>query len=275
MNRFATPLLVALALALAACASKGGSAPQQPQAQAQTQLPQAPEPTAGKPQEASPKERAQIRTELAAGYYQRGQMDVALEELGNAKMLDPSYPKIYDIYGLVYAMLGERAKAEENFRHAIALAPDNSEYRENWGAFLCGTGRASEAMPEFEQVLKDPLYKTPEIALINAGKCSVAIGDSRKGEEYLRRALTVSPGNPIAAYNLALLAYKEKRLGEARAWMRPVMLQASPPPQALYLGACIEKNHGDREAERSYESQLRKRWPDSPEAKALASGECE
>ena len=277
MNRFATPLLVALALALAACASKGGSAPQQPPAQAepQTQLPQGPAATPAKPQEASTKERARIRTELAAGYYQRGQMDVALEELGNAKTLDPSYPKIYDIYGLVYAMLGERAKAEENFRQAIALAPDNSEYRENWGAFLCGTGRASEAMPEFEQVLKDPLYKTPEIALINAGKCSVAMGDTQKGEEYLRRALTVSPGNPIAAYNLALLAYREKRIGEARAWMRPVMLQPSPPAQALYLGACIEKKQGDRDAERAYESQLKNRWPDSAEAKALAGGQCE
>lgn len=273
MKRFTTPLLVALALALAACASKGGSTtPQPPQAQAQAQAPEQPP---VKPQETSPKERARIRTELAAGYYQRGQMDVALEELGNAKTLDPSYPRIYDIYGLVYAMLGERAKAEENFRQAIALAPDNSDFRENWGAFLCGTGRASEAMPEFEQVLKDPLYKTPEIALINAGKCSVAMGDTKKGEEYLRRALTVSPGNPIAAYNLALLAYHDKRIGEARAWMRPVMLQASPPAQALYLGACIEKKQGDRDAERAYASQLKNRWPDSPEAKALAGGECE
>jgi len=264
MRRFASPLVVAAALALAACASRG-PAQQAP----------APEPPPVKRQEATPQERAKIRTDLAAGYYQRGQMDIALEELGNAKALDPSYPKIYDIYGLVYAMLGERAKAEENFRQALALAPDNSEIRENWGAFLCGTGRAREALPEFEQVLKDPLYKTPEIALINAGKCSAALGDTKNAEEYLRRALSASPGNPIAAYNLALIAYRDKRVGEARAWMRPLMRQASPSPAALYLGACIERRQGDREAERSYESQLKNRWPDSPEAKAIASGGCE
>ena len=267
MKRFASLLAVAAALALGACASKA-PAPQQPQPAAQDTTPV-------KREEATPQERAKIRTELAAGYYQRGQMDVALEELGNAKTLDPSYPRIYDIYGLVYAMLGERAKAEENFRQAITLAPNDSDFRENWGAFLCGTGRARESLPEFEQVLKDPLYKTPEIALINAGKCSIVLGDTKSGEEYLRRALTVSPGNPIAAYNLALLAYRDKRVGEARAWMRPVMQQASPPPQALYLGACIERKQGDREAERSYESQLKNRWPDSPEAKAIADGQCE
>ena len=32
---------------------------------------------------------------------------------------------------------------------------------------------------------------------------------------------------------------------------------------------------GDREAERSYESQLRNRWPDSAEARGLAGGACE
>jgi type IV pilus assembly protein PilF len=72
-----------------------------------------------------------------------------------------------------------------------------------------------------------------------------------------------------------LIAYRDKRNGEARAWMRPVMQQASPSAEALYLGACIERRQGDREAERSYESQLRNRWPDSPEAKAIANGGCE
>jgi type IV pilus assembly protein PilF len=265
MRRFTPPLLVAAALLVAACASKP---PAQQQAQPAEQPPV-------KSQEATPAQRAQIRTELAAGYYERGQMDIALEELGNAKALDPSNPRIYNIYGLVYAMLGEQAKAEENFKHALSLAPADSEIRENWGAFLCGTGRPREALPEFEQVMKDPLYKTPEIALINAGKCNAALGDTKAAEEYLRRALTVSPGNPTAAYNLALLAYREKRNGEARAWMRAVMQQTSPSAAALYLGVCIERRQGDRDAERSYESQLRNRWPDSPEAKALTGGSCE
>jgi type IV pilus assembly protein PilF len=265
MNRLLLHLVIAGVLSLAGCASKPTAPPQPPP----------PDTTPIKAKEATPQQRAVIRTELAAGYYERGQMDIALEELGAAKALDPGYPRIYDIYGLVYAMLGERDKAEENFRHAIALAPNDSAIRANWGAYLCGTGRPREAMPEFEQVLRDPLYKSPEIALINAGKCSVALGQTKNAEDYFRRALGAAPGNPIAAYNLALLAYRESRVGEARAWMRPVMQQSSPPPEALYLGLCIERKQGDREAERSYESQLRNRWPDSPEARAIASGACE
>ncbi len=264
MNRTLQSLL--LALVMAGCASnKPATPPQAPP----------PDPTPVKAPEVSPQQRAVIRTDLAAGYYERGQMDVALEELGAAKALDPTYPRLYNIYGLVYAMLGEPAKAEENFRQAITLAPNDSEIRANWGAYLCGTGRAADAMPEFERVIKDPLYKTPEIALINAGKCSLALGQPKNAEDYFRRALSASPGNPIAAYNLALLAYRQSRVGEARAWMRPVMQQTAPPPEALYLGLCIERKQGDREGERSYESQLRNRWPESAEAKAIASGTCD
>jgi len=251
---------------LAGCASNKPAAPPQPPPRDTTPI---------KAPEVTPQQRAAIRTDLAAGYYERGQMDVALEELGAAKALDPTYPRLYNIYGLVYAMLGERDKAEESFRQAIALAPNDSEIRANWGAYLCGTGRAREALPEFEQVLRDPLYKSPEIALINAGKCSAALGQTKNADDYFRRAMTASPGNPVAAYNLALLAYRESRVGEARAWMRPVMQQPAPPPEALYLGVCIERKQGDSEAARSYELQLRNRWPDSPEAKAIATGTCE
>jgi len=257
------------ALALAACAGKNPfvapAAPQPPQ----------PAPPLPKAQEATPQQRAAIRTDLAAGYYERGQMDVALQELGEAQKLDPNLPKIYNIYGLVYTVLGENAKAEENFKHALALAPNDSDIHHNWGAFLCTHGRPAEALAEFERVVRDPLYKTPEIALINAGKCSIAMGDMAKADDYLRRALTASPNNPVAAYNLAFLNYRQGKLPEARTYMRIVMQQASPPPDALYLGMCIERKQGDNAAELSYTSQLRNRYPDSAEAKAIATGGCE
>ncbi|HEV2220727.1 MAG TPA: type IV pilus biogenesis/stability protein PilW, partial [Casimicrobiaceae bacterium] len=61
---------------------------------------------------------------------------------------------------------------------------------------------------------------------------------------------------------------------EARVWMHQVMRQASPPPEALWLGMCIERKGGERDAERSYEAQLHNRYPGSPEAKAIVSGAC-
>jgi type IV pilus assembly protein PilF len=219
--------------------------------------------------------RANLRAELAAGYYERGQMDVALQELAEAVKLDPTNPKIYNVYGLVYATMGQDTDAARNFRRALELAPNDSEFRQNWGWYLCTHGQAKEAIPEFEMAVKNPLYKTPEIALINAGRCAGSLGENQRAESFFRRALNVSPNNAQAAFSLSQLAYKEGRLAEARALMKPVMQQTNPDAEALALGMCIERKMGDHSAEASYASQLRNRYPNSAETKGIATGACQ
>ena len=228
-----------------------------------------------KQEEATPRYKAELRTELAAGYFGRSQYDVALEELGEAIKFDPTYPQIYNVYGLVYAELGDERKAEENFRRGLDLAPTDSEIRHNWGWYLCTHGKPRESIAEFETALRNPLYRAPESALVNAGKCAAQAGDLAAADQYFRRALALKPGNPVAAYNLALLSYRGGRLDDARALMRFVMAQNPPSPEGLYLGMCIERRLQDRQSEESYIMQLKNRYPNSAETRAIAAGACE
>jgi type IV pilus assembly protein PilF len=237
--------------------------------------PRQPEPPPIKTQEASPKERAALHAELGAGYYERGRMDVAIEELTEAQSLDPGNPKIYNYFALVYTVLGENAKAEQNFQRALQLAPNDPEVRHNWGWYLCSNDRPKESIPEFDAALRDPFYKTPEIALTNAGRCSAAFGDYANADAYYRRALARSPTNAPALYGLALLAYRSGRYDEARGYTRRLAQLPQPAPEALYLGMCVERKAGDRAAETLYTTQLRNRYPDSLEAKSIATGVCE
>jgi type IV pilus assembly protein PilF len=260
-TELAATLLVAAALLLAA-----GCTTKQTIQEASQTLPA--------PQLASPQVRAQLHTELGAGYYERGQMDVALEELNLAAKIDPTYAQTYNIYGLVYAVLGDDRKAEQSFTQALQLAPNDSDIHHNWGWYLCQHGRVREALAEFEIAVSNPLYHAPEIALVNAGRCSQPT-DVRAAENYYRRALAVQPGNPLASLGLAQIAYKGGRYEEARTWMKGVMLTTNPPPEGLRLGMCVERKLGDRQAELSYISQLRNRYPEAPETKALATDSCE
>ena len=260
---FARGLVLALLALLAACSSKQ-TAPE----------PQPPEPPPP-PQLASPQVRAQLHTDLGAGYYERGQMGVALDELNMAVKIDPSYPPAYNVLGLVYATLGDDRKAEQNFAQALQLAPTDSDIHHSWGWYLCTHKRERESLAEFEIAVSNPLYRTPEVALVNAGRCSQALGDIRAAENYFRRALGAQPGNPLASLGLAQIAYNERRYDQARAWMKGVMLTTNPPPEGLRLGMCVERKLGDRQAELSYVSQLRNRYPDAPETKAIATETCE
>jgi len=264
--RFTSVACVAVlssAVLLAACSTK----PTEPEP--------APRPVAPPQQPASPQVRAQLHTELASGYYERGQMDIALDELGRAIALEPNYAQAYNIYGLVYATLGEDSKAEQSFQRALQLAPGDSEIHQNWGWFLCSHNRERQSLAEFEAAARNPLYRNPEIALVNAGRCALAIGDWRAADTYFKRALAAQPGNTLASYGLAQIAYKEGRYEEARAWMKGVMLAANPPPEGLLLGMCVERKLGDRQAELSYVSQLRNRYPNASETKNLATEKCE
>ena len=274
--RNAFPAILA-ALMIAGCQSNpfAPSAPAQPPAPQGPQI-QPPPQVQLQQDPVTIRQRAEIHTELAAGYYERAQMNVALDELALAEKLDPSYARIYNLYGLVYTMMGELPRAEVQFKRALELAPNDPEARHNWGWYLCTHGRERESIPEFEVAIRNPLYRTPEIALVNAGKCSAAIGDVPAADTYFRRALQVRPNDPSAAYNLALLSFKGGRLPESRALMKIVLQQSSSPaPEALFLGMCIERKLGDRQSEQSYVTQLRNRYPDSAETRAIATGACE
>jgi len=255
-------LLFALLL-LTACSSK----PTVPEP-----VPPTPPPA---PQKAAPEVRAKLHTELGAGYYERGQMSVALEELNAAIKIDPNYAPAYNIFGLVYSYLGEDRKAEQNFTQALQLSPHDSEIRHNWGWYLCTHHRERESLAEFELAVSDPLYKTPEVALVNAGRCAQAIGDKAAAENYFRRALAARPGNSLASLGMAQLCYETQRYAEARGWMKGVMLATNPPPDALRLGACVERHLGDRQAELSYISQLKNRYPDALESKTIDTESCQ
>lgn len=274
--RNALPVVLATLVLLAGCQSSpfapskpAPPGPQGPQIQPAPQVQLYQDPVTNR-------QRAEIHTELAAGYYERTQMNVALDELALAEKFDPTYARIYNLYGLVYTVMGELPRAEAQFKRALELAPNDPEARHNWGWYLCTHGRERESIAEFEVAIRDSLYKTPETALVNAGKCSVAIGDLSAADNYFRRALQLRPNDSSAAYNLALLSFKGGRLPESRALMKIVLQQSSSPaPEALYLGMCIERKLGDRQSEQSYVAQLRNRYPDSAEARAIATGTCE
>jgi type IV pilus assembly protein PilF len=215
--------------------------------------------------------------ELAKAYRDRaepllakGRTADAIADLDTAVKLDPNYAPAYNIYGLIYAVLGEDRKAEQNFERALQLAPGNPDIRHNWGWYLCQHKREREALAQFETAVSDPLYRTPEIALVNAGRCAQAIGDIAAAEGYFRRALSGQPNNVLASYGLAQIAYKQGRYDEARALMRRVIQTNNAPPEALRLGMCVERKLGDRQSEASYISQLRNRYPEAPETRAIA-----
>ena len=219
--------------------------------------------------------RARVHTELSAGYYARAQYDVALEELRAALRDDPGYGPAYGMLGLVYSELRDDAQAERYFLRAIEVNQQDPEVRNNYGWFLCQRGREPQALVQFELAIRNPFYRTPDLAMLNAGRCAVKIGDRKNAESYFQQVLNVSPANPVATIFLTDIAYRAGDLQLARTRMRAVMAGGAPSSEALLMGLCIERKLGNQPEEASYIFQLRQRFPNSNEAKLIDSGGCQ
>lgn len=221
---------------------------------------------------ASIREKAKIHTELGAGYFQRGQVSVALDEFTEATKIDPGYAAAYNGLGLVYAKLGEDAKADASYKKSLQLEPGNSESHNNYGVFLCSRNRIDESIVQFNDAVRDPLYTTPEMAYTNAGICALKKKDEKNAEIYLQKALQIQPLTHQAAYQLALIQFNRSEFEQAHKSLANALV-STPTADTLWLGIRIERQLGNKDAESSYALQLRRKYPNSEQTKALLSGQ--
>jgi type IV pilus assembly protein PilF len=231
--------------------------------------------TAAPPPDTTARTRARVHTDLAASYFELGNMAVALEEIKEALRADPGYGPANNVAGLVYAQLKEDRLAEESFQAALQINPSDSDAHNNYGRFLCDRKQEREAIKHFLAAVRNPLYATPERSWVNAGLCARRSGDLQAAEGYFLQALKVRPGQAQALYQMADLSYLKREYVQTKAYLNRLTQVTTANAEVLWLGVRVERRLGDRASEASYALQLRNRFPNSREAQALLAGKYE
>lgn len=217
---------------------------------------------------------AKIHTELAAEYFYRGQLDVAIEEVNVALMAQSNYAPAYSVMGLINMSLNENDKALSNFERAIRLAPRNSEILNNYGWFLCQRypERMNQALEYFMTAAKDPLYATPERSYTNAGICEIKRQKYTEAQLFLHRALSIQPHFPPAVIGMIEIDFQRGNLPEAKSKLTHFLQDNPSTPEILLLAIKLEQAAGNRIAADSYIFQLQKHFPESREAALIREG---
>ncbi|MFT4267758.1 MAG: type IV pilus biogenesis/stability protein PilW [Xenophilus sp.] len=227
----------------------------------------------GASDEASAQRRAELRLQLALGYFQQGRIEVARGEVNQALAADPNYASAYNLRGLIDMRLDEPGKAEDSFRRAIALKPRDADARHNYGWLLCQQKRYADATQQFNAALAVPTYQDASKTLMTQGVCQMQAGDRAAAEKSLLRAYELDAGNPITGYNLALLLYQRGDFTRAQFYIRRINNGPVANAESLWLGIRTENRLGNREAMAQLGTQLERRFPQSREALAFERGD--
>jgi type IV pilus assembly protein PilF len=221
------------------------------------------------PPEVSDEDAARFNVQLGISYLQRGNLQDARDKLERAVEQDPSFPSAHAALGLLYERVGELDKAGVHLRRAAQLAPDDAGMQNNYGGFLCRRGEREAGIEYFDRAARNAFYRTPEVALTNAGVCARGIPNIAAAEAYLRRALEVNRTYPDALLQMADLKLTAGDAFNARAFMQRYESVATATAASLALGRRIELAAGDTRAAAQYERRLRQEFPDAPETRGL------
>ncbi|MGH8032911.1 MAG: type IV pilus biogenesis/stability protein PilW [Luteimonas sp.] len=210
------------------------------------------------------------RLGLAQSHLASGQLDAAEAEVKAALKADPTSADAYTVLAVIADRRGQAEQAGGYYVKATELAPNQGAALNNYGAWLCGNGRATESLGWFDRALADRGYRQQASALSNAGACALKAGHTGRVEHDLRAALTLEPDNATALDAMADYQYRSGNYMDARAFSQRRLAAAQSTPDTLRLASQIEDKLGDPTAAAGYVQRLRTEFP---QARAAPSGE--
>lgn len=211
------------------------------------------------------KEAARINTQLGVDYMRRGNNEFAMEKLTRALQQDPGLAQAHSAIAVLYSRLGENEEAESHYRRALSLDGSGVNIRNNFGTFLCTSGREKEAFHYFEEAANERNNPSPERAWINAGLCAKRIPDLEKADAYFRKALQIQPNQTDALIQLAWIAYEQKEFLSARGFVQRYERSGPVTPEILWIAGRVEAALGDNAAALGYQGRLQREFPEFKE----------
>ena len=214
-------------------------------------------------------DRSKIHADLAGQYLQRGQLDVALEEINKSLDLDKNNKSANYVMALIQIQLNKPEKSERYFKKAIEKPDPLPSAQHDYANQLCRKEKYQKAEDLYRALLENPLYKARARLLMNVGACFYKQEKYKEAENAMRQSLRINPNSPAALMQMAKISFINGKPLETRGWYQRYFQFANGNAEILYIAYQTEKQLGDKNAAASYALRLRSRYPNSSHAKKL------
>ena len=154
--------------------------------------------------------------ELALAYFNLTQFPMAQHEFENLAREQPNSSRVQYLLGGTYQAMGKLDKAEECFRKAIALKPDEASYYVTLATLLKKVKPADLAEPV--RLTERALALSPENqeAKLLLASCNQAQGKLAEAQALLEDVVTHDPELRAAHVALAQVYFREKKMEDAQ-----------------------------------------------------------
>jgi type IV pilus assembly protein PilF len=219
-----------------------------------------------------PAQAAVANMQLAIEYMKLNKLANARDCIERALSEDSSNPDVQATAALVYERLNDPGKAERSYENAMRLGKNEPRIANSFAGFLCRTGKTAAGEKMFNEVARNPLYPTPEVALVNAGVCVRSAGNLLDADRYFAKALAIRPNMPEALLQQGNVAFDRGDAAQARDIVQKFLAVNPPIPEILWLGFRAQRKLGDTVAAAVYARRVQAEFPNSVQAQNMRNG---
>ena len=214
--------------------------------------------------------RVDIQTRLGLSYMKLGRLEPAALALGRALALAPNDSRANHAMALFQLRISDRAAAEPYFAQAVDTDNDNFSARNDFGGYLCQSGRMEEGLVQFDRALRNPYNDRLYISQLGAGACYVRILNWKEAEGYLLLALVGRPKLAMALYQMAEVTFAQADHLRTRAYLQRFFDTGAGSAASLSLAVRNELKLQASDLVQLHADRLRTEFPTSSEASDMA-----
>ncbi|WP_394754794.1 type IV pilus biogenesis/stability protein PilW [Crenothrix sp.] len=216
-------------------------------------------------------ESADVYVQLGMRYLSMNKFDSARDNLSKALEKDRNNVQAHNGMAFLYEKMNLPAEAIKHYEIALHLDATDMGVQNNYGRFLCEQKQYERGLSLLKQAATTPFNNRPWLALTNAGRCEMAMGQQQKAEPYFQQALLTNSSYAPALAELQKLSYQRNDFNAANDYLQRYLTVSSHTAETLWIAIHTERALGNNELATEYQNLLLKKFPLSDEAHKIKS----
>ncbi|MEA3241176.1 MAG: tetratricopeptide repeat protein [Pseudomonadota bacterium] len=190
-------------------------------------------------------------------HYRNHQYDLVKQYISRCQESGVRDKRLYFLSGILALQSQSNEQAKTAFQQAIELDSEYSDAYNNLGVLYMADKEYAKAESSFHNALKNPLYRTPEIALVHLGKVMEVKDNSAAAEQYYRQAIKYKSGFVQAYHHLGMLFYHTDRFKQAvTVFDQAVKLAPRWAQVWLWYGMSLKRINENEKSRAAFEKVL-------------------